>query len=163
MTENEEFTFPPPEYNEGQGMGFLPQSGDAAWMLQLIQLKLDNTSLPKEIKDNLLVDMVPYINNASMTKISPGQVNEFIGGFRELWLRYRIFKVKKKYVPELNYVMAYLRELLIMNLNKSVDGWQGDHVFERKSSYDIKQSRRDMVDKIKNSIFSKKKNNQEGE
>jgi hypothetical protein len=129
---------------------------DAAWILQLIKLKLDNTSLPQEIKDNLIVDMVPYIECASMTKIQRGQVREFIGGFRELWTRYRVFKVRKKYVPELNYVMAYIRELLILNLNKSIDGWQGDHVFERKTSYNVSQTHKDLTERIQGFLGGRK-------
>jgi len=148
MPEDEDFVFKPPRYQGGQG-GFMPPNAHAAWMLQLIKLKLDSTSLPEDIKNDILLDMGPYLDNASMTKITRGQVREFLGGFNELWLRYRIFKVKKKYAPQLNYVMAYLRELLIMNLNKSVEGWQGDHVFEQKTTYDIKQTRKDIAEKMK--------------
>ena len=106
----DDFQFQPPD--ETGGYGGFAQTADAAWMLELIKIKLDKTSLPKEIKESLVLDMVPYINNASMMKITPGQVKEFLGGYKELYLRYRIFKVNKKHVPELNYVMAYLREIL---------------------------------------------------
>lgn len=156
MPENEDYDFTPPDMSGiDQEPSLFPPSAEAAYVLQLIRLKLDTTSLPDDIKKNLIMDMLPYINNASMTKITRGQVKEFYGGYKELWIRYRIFKVKKKYVPELNYVMAYIRELLIMNLNKSVEGWQGDHVFEKKSSYDIKQTRQDISEKVKN-IFGKR-------
>jgi len=160
MPEGEDFVFKPPRYEAGQG-GFMPPNAHAAWMLQLIKLKLDNTSLPEDIKNDILLDIGPYLDNASMTKITRGQVREFLGGFNELWLRYRIFKVKKKYAPQLNYVMAYLRELLIMNLNKSVDGWQGDHVFEQKTTYDIKQTRKDIAEKMKGLLGGKKQKSEE--
>lgn len=154
----DDYEFTPPDLSGIQTeRDLFPPSAEAAYILQLIRLKLDTTSLPDEIKKNLIMDMLPYINNASMTKITRGQVKEFFGGYKELWARYRIFKVKKKYVPELNYVMAYLRELLIMNLNKSVEGWQGDHVFEKKSSYDIKQSREDLTEKVRGFFGGRKK------
>jgi len=128
-----------------------PPNAEAAWMLQLIQLKLDQTSLPQDIKDNFLIDMVPYVNNASMTNISRGQVKEMLGGFNELWLKIKIYKYPKKFVKELSYVMTYIRELLVQNLNKSIGGWQGDHVFERKSktTYSIHQSQEDGSERMR--------------
>jgi hypothetical protein len=152
----DDFLFKPPQYS-GQQSGFIPPNAHAAWMLQLIKIKLENTNLPEEIKTDLLVDMMPYLDNASMTKITKGQVREFLGGYNELWLRYRIFKCKKKYTPQLNYVMAYIRELLVMNLNKSVMGWQGDHVFEQKTTYDVRQTRKDLTEKLRNLLGGKKK------
>jgi len=153
MSEGEEFLFKPPRYQDGQG-GFMPPNAHAAWMLKLIKL-----DLPEEIKQELKIDMVSYLDNASMTKITKGQVREFIGGFDEIWLRYRIFKVTKKYAPELNYFMGYLKEQFILNLNKSVMGWQGDHVFESKTSYDIKQTRKDIAEKLKGLLGGKKESN----
>ena len=154
MPEND-FLFKPPKY-DGNTAGFMPPNAHAAWILQLIKIKLDNTNLPEEIKQDLLLDMTPYLDNASMTKITKGQVREFLGGFNELWLRYRVFKCKKKYAPQLNYVMAYVRELLVMNLNKSVEGWQGDHVFEQKTTYDVKQTRKDLTERLKGILGRKK-------
>jgi len=156
MPEEDDYTFKPPSYS-AQSSSFMPPNAHAAWMLQLIKLKLDATSLPEEIKNDLIVDMIPYLDNASMTSISKGQVREFIGGFNELWLRYRIFKCKKKYAPQLNYVMAYLRELLILNLNKSVLGWQGNHVFEQHTTYNVSQTRKDLTEKIKGLLGSRRK------
>ena len=162
MPEESEYFFKPPEYSSQQN-AFMPPNAHAAWMLQLIKLKLDATSLPKEIKNDLIVDMMPYLDNSSMTNISKGQVREFLGGFNELWLRYRIFKCKKKYAPQLNYVMAYVRELLVMNLNKSVTGWQGNHVFEQKTTYDVKQTRKDITEKLKGILGGKKEKEAEYE
>lgn len=151
----DDFVFKPPRYEGGQG-GFMPPNAHAAWMLKLIKL-----DLPEEIKEELRIDMVSYLDNASMTKITKGQVREFIGGFDELWLRYRTFKVRKKYAPELNYFMGYLKEQFILNLNKSVMGWQGDHVFEQKTTYDIKQTRKDIAERLKGILGGKKERSEE--
>ncbi len=129
---------------------------DAAWILQLIKLNLDKANLPKEIKEEFINYMIPYIENASMTKIRRGQVREFIGGFRELCVRFRVFKVRKKYVPSYNFFMAYMREILITNLNKSIDGWQGDHVFERKTSYNVSNTQKDLTDKVQTFLGGRK-------
>jgi hypothetical protein len=150
-----EFQQPTNVPQSGYGGGFY-NSAEAAWILELIKIKLDTTSLPDELKKNLIIDMIPLIENASMTKITRGQVKEFLNGYRELTKRFIIFKVKKKYVPEINYVFAYLRELLLLCLNKSINGWQGDHVFERKTTYDVKQTQQTVTDKV-NSWFGNKR------
>jgi len=156
---NDKYFFQPPEFNEAPAMS-MPPSAHAAWMLQLIETKLNKTNLPEDIKNDLIDDMVPLLNNAGMTKISLGQVKEFIGGFNELWLRYRIFKVRKKHIPQFNYIMPLIREHLIMNLNKSVEGWQGDHVFEQKTTYDVTQTQKSFVDKVKGFLGAKTKKTQ---
>lgn len=151
-----EFKMAPPEYGDQSGPGFMPAGADMAWLLSIIKLNLNNTSLPDGIKKSLLADMVPYIDCAGMTNISKGQVLEFLGGFQELWLRYRIYKVTKKYVPELNYVMAYLREILLMTLNRSVDGWQGNHVFERKTTANLRLVRSEYLQQLKHGLLRRK-------
>jgi hypothetical protein len=156
QTQDSEFRNMPPEFGDNTGPGFMPPGADMAWLLSIIKLNLNNTSLPDGIKKSLLADMVPYIDCAGMTNITKGQVLEFLGGFEELWLRYRIFKVKKKYVPELNYVMAYLREILLMTLNKSIDGWQGNHVFERKTTANLRLVRSEYLQQLKHSILRRR-------
>jgi hypothetical protein len=154
-----DYTSPPPDFEhnvKSEGQEFFPPNIEVAWMLKLIETKLDDTSLPEDIKKSMAKDMSIYITTAGMTHISKGQVIEFINGFKEVWLRYVIFKIKKKYRPELYYAFGFLREILIMNLNKSVDGWQGDHVYERRTTMDITQKRKDISDKVRGFFFKKK-------
>jgi len=149
----------PPDFEKtsvAEGQDFMPPTADIAWMLKLIETKLDDTSLPEDIKKLMSKDMSIYITTAGMTHIKKGQVLEFINGFKEVWYRFVIFKIKKKYRPELYYAFGLLRELLIMNLNKSVDGWQGDHVYERRSRTDIVQRRKDTPDRVKGFFFKRK-------
>jgi len=129
--------------------GFMPDAANYAWLQEIIKVNLNKSSLPESIKKDLLTDMEPYINYASMMKITRGQVIEFLNGFDELWMRFRIFRIERKYTHELNYVMSYIRELFIMGLNRSVDGWQGDHVFERKTSTDLRLVRTDYIQALK--------------
>lgn len=138
---DEGFTFDPPTMDTDTNYGFIPPNQEAAWMLHLIKVKIENTNLPDDVKKTILTDMEPYINNASMTNITQGQVREFLGGYKEIWMKYYIFINKKKYKQELTYLETRIREILIQNLNKSIQGWQGNHVFERKSTstYDVKQ------------------------
>jgi hypothetical protein len=159
MPDEYEYVSQPPEFEnlvKSQSQDFFPPNADIAWMMKLIETKLDDTSLPEDIKKSMATDMSIYITTAGMTNITKGQVMEFVNGFKEVWYRYVIFKIKKKYRPELYYAFGLLRELLIMNLNKSVTGWQGDHVFEKRTTYDILQKRKDITDKVKGFFFKKK-------
>lgn len=153
------YTTQPPELDnvvKSQSQDFFPPNADVAWMLKLIEVELDDTSLPEDIKKTMAKDMSIYITTAGMTNITKGQVMEFINGFKEVWYRYIIFKVKKKYRPELYYAFGLLREILIMNLNKSVTGWQGDHVYERRQTVDVTQKRGELSNRVKGFFFKKK-------
>lgn len=158
MAEYDYVTQPPDfeQVQKSQSSDFFPPNADIAWMLKLIETHLDDTSLPDDIKKSMAKDMSIYITTAGMTHITKGQVMEFVNGFKEVWYRYIIFKIKKKYRPELYYAFGFLRELLILNLNKSVDGWQGDHVYERRTVMDVTQKRKDISDKVRGWFFRKK-------
>ena len=141
---------------------FIPRNAEAAWMLQLIKINLEKTSLPDDIKQSFLNDITPYITNASMTKLTRGEVKLFLGEFEELWMKYKIFVFRKKFTKELSYVKTLIRGFLMQNYNKSIDGWQGDHVFERKMEYKIKQTQRqDFGEQMKGFFHKKEKHIEE--
>jgi len=147
MAEN--YTFTPPELREGMNESLLPPNAEAAWMLQLINLKLSEIDVPEDIKKSVLSLMGPYITNASMTKMTRTEVKLFLGQFEETWMRYRTYVWRKKFSGQLNFIYGYLRDLLMQNYNKSIEGWQGDHVFERKAEYKIKQQQQGPDEKLK--------------
>ena len=140
----EEFTIPPPEFGqESGGMnydGMMAPTAHAAWILKLIQVQLSKADIPAGMKRVIMDDMEVYVNNASMTNITQGQVREFLGGFKELFMKYRIFQFRKKYWKELNVVETRIRELFVMNLNKSINGFQPELVFIQKHDYDVRQT-----------------------
>lgn len=144
--------------------GVYPINAEAAWMLQLIQVNLDKTKLPDEIKNRIVSDMTPLITNASMTKMTRGEVRLFLGMFEEQWMKYKIYVFRKKFARELAYAKTLLMTLFMQNYNKSIEGWQGDHVFERKIDYKIKQTQQveDFGDKVKGFFHKKQKNVEEG-
>ena len=161
---NGNYNIQPPDLDDmnkvDEAHGSYPLSGDSAWMLQLIQINLDRTDIPDEIKKSFINDITPYITNASMTKMTRGEVRLFLGEFEELWMKYKIFVFRKKFTKELSYVKTLIRGFLMQNYNKSIDGWQGDHVFERKIDYKIKQTQQveDLGEKVKGFFHKKSKN-----
>jgi len=157
-----QFTIPPPEFNDSdRSDGFFPPSPHAAWILKLIQIQLSKSTIPDEMKDDIIMDMEVYVNNASMTNITQGQVKEFLGGFKELWMKYRIFKFRKKYWASLNVLETRIREIFIQNLNKSIDGFQPELVFVQKHDYDVRQTNRSQPLEPQRGIFPRRKQKQQ--
>jgi hypothetical protein len=154
----DDFINAPPDFEHSirTDSGFFPPNAESAWMLKLIETKLDNTSLPEDLKKSMANDMSLYITTAGMTHITKNQIIEFLCGFEEVWNRYVIFNIQRKYRPELYYAFGFLKELFVLNLNKSIEGWQGDRVFERRTTYDITQKRKDISDKVKGFFFKRK-------
>jgi len=136
---SDDFIFKPPDKQQESGYGNLPIGAEAAWILQLIEIKLDKAKVNDDLKAEFIDDITPYIVNASMTQVSRGEVMVFLNDFEELWMEFKIFKYRKKNNPHLNYVHSLIRGYLMQNYNKSIEGWQGNHVFEKKHTYDVRQ------------------------
>jgi len=149
----DDYLFKPPTILKEQ---YIPPTADIAWMQKLIEVNIEETKLPDDLKKKFEKQISMYLTTAGMTNLTKGQINEFVSGFTDVWLRFLTFNVKKKYRPELSYLEAYLRELFILNLNKSIGGWQGNHVFEKKITYDVTEKRKDLSEKIKGIFFKKK-------
>lgn len=151
----DEFNFRLPGEDDA-GYGNLPIGAEAAWILQLIEIKLEKASVNDEIKKEFLGDITPYIVNASMTQVSRGEVMVFLNDFEELWMEFKIFKYRKKNNPHLNYVHSLIRGYLMQNYNKSIEGWQGNHVFEKKHTYDVRQ-KQEQVESSSGGFFRNRK------
>lgn len=158
-----QFTITPPDFPGGISSrsegGFIPQTYEAAWILEIVKTKLelkeqvqgilDSVDLPENLKQTVFKNISIYVDNASLTNISSNQVIEFILGFEVMWSGLCIYVVKTKmYRGLLNFIHDQIKEIFIMNLNKSIEGWMGNHIFEKKSTYDIRQSKKDPVDKV---------------
>lgn len=139
MNDNQNFAFDPPEMNDQQ-IGRFPGSGHEAWMLQLIKTKLNDLDIEDEFKKQFLNEIVHIIDGAGMTQVRRGEVRLFLGKWEELWMKFKIFKCKRKHYKQINYIKTFIENLLLQNYNRSIDGWQGDHVFEQKTSYNVKQT-----------------------
>jgi len=149
--------------DDGGSYPFVPTSQDAAMILELIRVRIKDTKLPTDIQTRILHDMEGYINNMSMTNITQGQVNEFLGGYKEIWMKYRIFEFRKKYWKELNTLETRIREIFIQNCNKSINGLLIDRVFIRKHDYDVKQSNKSVVQPSRAGFFGRRKKQEQVE
>jgi hypothetical protein len=137
---DEDFSFVPPG-DSSNDRGFnIPISAEAAWILELIDIKLNKANISEDIKNEFISDISPYVVNASMTQMSRSEVLLFLNIFEELWLDFIIFKCQKRTSPHLDYVHTLIKGYLMQQYNKSIEGWQGNHVFEKKHSYDVRQT-----------------------
>lgn len=135
---DDDFSFIPPD--ERSYVDSLPVSAEAAWILQLIDINLNKADISDNIRKEFIDDISPYIVNASLTQVRRGEVKLFLGIFEELWMKFKIFKFRKKNSPHLSYVKTLIEGYLMQNYNKSIDGWQGNHIFEKKQTYDVRQT-----------------------
>ena len=160
MSDEGGFSFRPPGENSNQ-YGNLPIGAEAAWILQLIEIKLDKAKVNDDIKNEFIQDITPYIVNASMTQVTRGEVMLFLMEFEELWMEFKIFKYRKKNNPHLNYVHSLVRGYLMQNYNKSIEGWQGNHVFEKKHTYDVRQKQEQVDNQDSGGWFRNRKKKKE--
>lgn len=154
----DEFNFNPPDRQEYSDS--LPINAEAAWILQLIDIKLTKADISDEIRKEFIDDITPYIINASLTQVRRSEVKMFLGVFEELWMKFKIFKFRKKKSPHLSYVKTLIEGYLMQNYNKSIDGWQGNHIFERKQTYDVRQTNSSITDGSSSRRWWDKKNKQ---
>ena len=138
--ENDEFTVPPPDFSEEQYGHLLPPNPEAAWIMQLIQVRLEDTKLPEGLKKRIISDMEILINTIGMTNLVQGQVNEFRYGFLKIWRLIKVLYFRRKYKTDFNYLEAIFEELFTAKANGSIFGWQGNNIFQKTStmSYEMK-------------------------
>ena len=155
MPESEGYYYaPPPEYM-GEGSS-APANEDIAWKLQYSKIpfesksfaylkkKLKSLDIPEEKITDLIAELDIIINNASKLKIERELVNWFIEEFEVLWDNFCIYSLKNhRWIDELNHVRRYALTVLMQELFKSIEGWQGDNLLrykvEQSHVYDISQ------------------------
>ena len=134
-------------------------SRDWAPIIQLIQLRIQDAPIDEEIKKYLLKYIIPYVNLAGFTFIEKNQIIEFWQGYQTLWTKYRIFMNPSK-DPELIFLKSWIEEILMLMLNKSVEGIQLREVFETKTTYDVRHKNVNLLErasKISSNIFGRGK------
>jgi len=152
-----DFQFEPPDFEDRRQGSDIPMSAEAAWILQLIDIKLNKAEVSDELRKEFIEDITPYIVNASMTWVSRGEILLFLNMFEELWMDFKIFKYRKKNNPHLSYIHTLVTGYLMQNYNKSIEGWQGNHVFEKKHTYDVKQAHSMTTNERRGGILGRRK------
>jgi len=158
MNANDDFAFQPPEYqNQNMGRANFPHSGHEAWMLQLIQTRLNDLDVDDKFKKQFVNEISYIIDGAGMTHLRRGEVQLFLGIFEELWMKFMIFKCERKHYKALNYMKTFILNLLLQKYNCSIDGWQGDHVWEQKTTYNVSQTSNDMSHQSQPSYWERRR------
>lgn len=156
--DEDDFDIPAPDFTQGDY--HTPYDQRAAMTLKLIKNKLDSSLLPDDVKKTIYNDMGELVNNSSMTNITIGQIQEFLGDFDYIWMTYETF-INRAYRKELNYIKSLIRTMFKQNLNKSKEGFYSSLVFEQRYRYDIKQQRETGEEKVKKWFGKNKKKDDE--
>ena len=156
MVEDDDFMVDPSSFdNNDNQLISVPPTAQAAWVLELIRVRLDQSNIDDKFKQQLFDLMTPYLNLAGFTNISRGQVIEFWMGYQKIWTKYRIYMNADKFDKELIFLKDWVLEMFMMMLNKSIDATQLKAVFEQKHIYDVKQKRENSSDRV-GRFFGKK-------
>lgn len=154
--DNEEWLVDPSSMEMEQPQGqVLNYNRNWAAVIQLIQIRIQDTPIDEDTKKYLLKYIVPYVNLAGFTYIEKTQIVEFMIGYEILWNKYRIY-MNPSNDPELVFLKSWIKEMFLLMINKSKEGMQLREVFETKSTYDIQQKKVDYGERIKQ-IFGRKK------
>jgi len=133
-SEDDGFMIPPPEEDK-PGLAYEPPTTiDAAWTKYIIEF-----NLPKELQDLLIQYTKPIVDLAAKSNILRREIPMHLLQYDLIWQRYRIFMHKGKFDPKLYVYKELIRHALELQLNRSVEGWQGELLFTRK--FDVTQRR----------------------
>jgi len=153
--DEEQFSNRPPEWNEETR--YLSTDPNNAWKQKLIEIHhyVDKTALPQALKDQIKMCVDQILTNAGMTNISNGQILEFLQDWDN---KMHVLKIMQ---PEIDGVefqdfKRSIRMELKLQLNKSKEGWQGDHAFETHVKQDLTQRNETTVQKV-GRIFGRRK------
>lgn len=156
--EDEEFNIPPPDMEEMGSYGYIPRNIDVAWKQKLIEIhhNVDKTDLPDHLKQQIHSYIDQILTNAGMTYISAGQVLEFLLDWDN---KMHVMKIMNPNIdtPSFQDFKRSIRMELKLQLNKSKEGWQGNHAFETQVKHDIKQRQETISEKMGGWIGKRKK------
>ena len=157
VDENDDFMVDPGSFISERQDNVLniPPTAEYAWVLQLIQVRIEEAPISKEFKDKLIKYILPYLNLAGFTCIEKTQVPEFWIGYENFWTTFKL-NASTEDQAELSILHKWIREMFLLMLNKSIDGIQMREVFERKQTVDVRQ-RKDIVSEKVKKFFGKSK------
>jgi len=144
---DEGFANEPPEW--GEETRYISTDPNNAWKQKLIEIHhyVDKTNIPQALKDQIKLCVDQILTNAGMTNITKGQILEFLQDWDN---KMHVLKVMNPEIdgPEFQDFKRSIRLELKLQLNKSKEGWQGDHAFETHIKQDLKQRHETTVQKV---------------
>jgi len=99
--------------------------------------------------------MKPLVDLAAKTNILRPEITLHLMEYDLIWERYKIFQCSGKFKPEMNVVKELIRHAFELQLNRSVEGWQGDLLFTQRHEHIIKKRREEKRKKFFGAFKSK--------
>lgn len=131
-----------------------PSSFDEAWIKYIIEFHL-----PKDLEKLLILYMKPLIDLAAKSNLKRAEIPMHLLAYDIIWDEYRIYERKGRYDSRLMVCQEIIRHAFELQLNRSVEGWQGNLIFTRK--FDIQHHMEKQKNRFSN--FFKNKDNDRGE
>lgn len=149
MENNEEDVFEYPPINENGYQNFSSSNPEVAWKQKLVEIHhlIEKVDLPEKLKNQIRFNIDQILTNAGMTYISSGQILEFLLDWDN---KMHVMKIMNPDIdtPEFHDFKRSIRMELKLQLNKSKEGWQGNHAFETHVKQDIRQRHENTVEKL---------------
>lgn len=130
-----------------------------AYIRYLVEIKLKRLNIPDNIKEQIKDDFTIYLTQAGLTNIKREQITEFLLGYEDVFNKL-MSRLSFKYKAELIYTRSILREILMLQLNKSIDGWQGTSILRKDVKYTVSQRLSRLGERARR-FFSRKKEEEE--
>jgi len=146
VEENRDNMFYRDPYDSGN---YISSSAEVAWKQNLVEVhhKIDESNLPDKLKQNIKFNIDQILTSAGMTYISMGQIYEILKDWDN---KMHVMKVMNPEIDTADFqdFKRSIRMELKLQLNKSREGWQGNHAFETRIKHDIRQTQETMVEKL---------------
>ena len=127
------------------------------WKQKLVEIHhlVEKVDLPEKLKNQVRFNIDQILTNAGMTNISKGQILEFLLDWDN---KMHVMKIMNPDIdtPEFHDFKRAIRMELKIQLNKSKEGWQGNHAFETHVKQDVRHRQENMVEKV-GKFFGKKR------
>jgi hypothetical protein len=124
-------------------------NAEVAWKQNLVQIchKIDEANLPEKLKSNIKFNIDQILTSAGMTNISLGQIFEILKDWDN---KMHVMKVMNPEIDTADFqdFKRSIRIELKLQLNKAKDGWQGNHAFEQRIKYDVRQTQETIGQKV---------------
>jgi len=137
-------------YRDPRAAGsYISSSADVAWKQNLVEIhhEIEESNLPEKLQKSIKFNIDQILTSAGMTYISMGQIFEILKDWDN---KMHVMKVMNPDIDTADFqdFKRSIRIELKLQLNKSREGWQGDHAFETRVKHDITQTQETIFQKM---------------
>ena len=134
----------PVDFREG-----VSSDAEVAWKQNLVTVHhvIEEANLPEKLKRNIKFNIDQILTSAGMTFITLGQIFEILKDWDN---KMHVMKIMNPEIDTADFqdFKRSIRMELKLQLNKSREGWQGNHAFETRVKYDVRQTQESFSERL---------------